>query len=52
MWVASLKERDDILDLWRGKGFYDGGDEKKAAVWCYLHLIWAYYRLYDIHAQF
>ena len=39
MWVASLKERDDILDLWRGEGFHDGGGERKAAVWCYLHLI-------------
>ena len=52
MWVASLKERDDILDLWRGEGFHDGGDEKKAAVWCYLHLIRVYYRSHDIHAQF
>ena len=39
MWVASLKKRDDILNLWRGEGFHDGGGERKAAVWCYLHLI-------------
>ena len=51
-WVASLKERDNILDLWRGEGFHNCGGGKKAAVWCYLHLIWAYYRSHDIYAQF
>ena len=52
MWVASLKERDDILDLWRGEDFHDDDGEKKAAVWCYLHLIRVYYMSHDIHAQF
>ena len=52
IWVASLKERDDILDLWREEGFYDGGGKKKAAVRCYLHLIRVYYRSHDIHAWF
>ena len=52
MWVASLKEGDNVLDLWREEGFHDGGGEKKVADWCYLHLIWVYYRSHYIHAQF
>ena len=33
------KERDDILDWWRGESFHDVGGKEEAAVWCYLHLI-------------
>ena len=43
-------KRDNILNLWRKKGFYDGDDEKKAAVWHYLHLIQVYYGSYNVYA--
>ena len=38
-WVASLKKRDDILDLMRGERFHDGGGQEKGVVLTCLHLI-------------
>jgi hypothetical protein len=37
MWVASLKKRDNILNLVKREGFYDNGGKKETVVWGYLH---------------
>ena len=39
MWVASLKERNDMLNMMRGERFHDDSSKEEAAVCGYLHLV-------------
>jgi hypothetical protein len=35
--MASLKKRNDVLDLVRKEGFHNDGGKEEAVVWGYLH---------------
>jgi hypothetical protein len=52
IWVASLKERDNVLSFIRGEWLHDVGGEEEADVLVCLHLVRVYYRSYDLHVQF
>jgi hypothetical protein len=52
MWVASLKERDDVLCFIRGERLHDAGGEEEADVLVCLYLVQVYYRSHDLHVQF
>jgi len=47
VWLASLKERDDVLYFMRGERLYSVGGEEADILVC-LHLVQVYYRLHDI----
>jgi len=52
VWVASLKERDNILCFIRGERLYDISGEEEADILVCLHLVRVYYRSYNLHVQF
>jgi len=52
IWVASLKERNDILCFIREERLYDVGSKEEADVLVFLHLFRVYYRSHDLHVQF
>ncbi len=52
IWVASLKERNNILCFIREERLHNvGGKEDADALIC-LHLVQVYYRSHDLHVQF
>jgi len=52
VWVASTKERDNVLCFIREERLYGVGSEEKADVLVCLHLAQVYYRSHDLHVQF
>ena len=52
VWVASLKERDNVLCFMRGEWLYGVSSEEEADVLVCLHLVQVYCRSNDLHVQF
>ncbi len=52
VWMASLKERDNVLYFMSKERLYDVSGEEEAHILVCLHLVQVYYRLYDLHVQF
>jgi len=48
-WVASLKERNDILYFIREERLYNVDGKEEADVLVCLHLVQGYYRLYNLY---
>jgi hypothetical protein len=49
IWMASLKKRNNILDLVKKEDFYNNSGKEEAVVWGYLYQFWVYYMLHDVY---
>src|SRR6266404_5279098 len=50
--VLNLKNKNDVVDLLRREGIYDGVSQKEVVFFSFFNLIHVYYMHCNLHAQF